>query len=60
MARALRASAERLRALAVEILERARHDNATLAVGELGAVLAEKAAQTGTDAHRETMLFEPG
>ena len=60
MARALRASAERLRALAVEILERARHDNPTLAPGELGVLLAEKAAQTRPDALRETMLFEPG
>ncbi|MDM0002496.1 NAD(P)/FAD-dependent oxidoreductase [Variovorax sp. J22P240] len=56
----MRASAERLRALAVEILERARHDNPTLAAGELGAVLAEKAAQPHPDAQRETMLFEPG
>lgn len=56
----MRDSAQQLRVLATEILERATRDHPGLAAGALQAVLAEKPPANGPEIPREPMLFAPG
>lgn len=56
----MRASAQQLRALAAEILERATCDHAELDGEGLRTALADNAGKCPLDAARESMLFQPG